>query len=50
MNKSQLSMEEEEENVMLSDLENGSAHSKNNEAKQKRKPLLKGVSTKFSQH
>ena len=50
MNKSQLSMEEKEENLMLSDPENGSAHSKNNEAKQKRKPLRKGVSTEFSQH
>ena len=43
-------MEEGDENLMLSDLENGSAHSENNEAKQKRKPLLKGVSTEFSQH
>ena len=50
VNKSQLSMEEEDENLMLSGLENGSAHSENNEAKQKRKPLLKGVSTEFSQH
>ena len=50
VNKSQLSMEEEDENLMLSDLEHGSAHSKNNGAKQKRKPLLKGVSTEFSQH
>ena len=43
-------MEEEEENLVLSDLENGSPHSENNGAKQKRKPLLKGVSTEFSQH
>ena len=50
VNKSHLSMEEEEENLVLSDLENGSAHSENNGAKQKRKPLLKGVSTEFSQH
>ena len=50
VNKSQLSMEEGDENVMLSHLENGSAHSKNNGAKQKRKPLRKGVSTEFIQH
>ena len=43
-------MEEGEENLMLSHLGNGSPHSKNNVAKQKRKPLLKGVSTEFSQH
>ena len=49
-NKSQLSMEERDENLMLSHLENGSAHSENNGAKQKRKFLLKGVSTEFSQH
>ena len=43
-------MEEGDENLVLSDLENGSPHSENNGAKQKRKPLLKGVSTEFSQH
>ena len=43
-------MEEGDENLVLSDLENGSQHSKNNGAKQKRKFLLKGVSTEFSQH
>ena len=43
-------MEEGDENLMLSHLENGSAHSKNNGTKQKRKPLRKGVSTEFSQH
>ena len=50
VNKSQLSMEEEEENLVMSELENGSEHSKNNGAKQQRKFLLKGVSTEFSQH
>ena len=50
VNKSQLSMEKGDENLMLSHLENGSAHSENNGAKQKRKFLLKGVSTEFSQH
>ena len=43
-------MEEEEENLVMSELENGSEHSKNNGAKQQRKFLLKGVSTEFSQH
>ena len=43
-------MEEKEENLMLSYLEDGSPRSENNGAKQKRKPLLKGVSTEFSQH
>ena len=43
-------MEEGDENLMLSHLENGSAHGENNGAKQKRKFLLKGVSTEFSQH
>ena len=43
-------MEEEEENLVLSYLENGSAHSKNNGEKQQRKFLLKRVSTEFSQH
>ena len=43
-------MEERDENLMLSHLENGSAHSENNRAKQKRKFLLKGVSTEFNQH
>ena len=43
-------MEEGDENLMLSLLENGSAHSKNKGAKQKRKPLRKGVITEFSQH
>ena len=43
-------MEEGDENLMLSHLENGSAHSKNNAAKQKRKPFRKGVSTEFSLH
>ena len=43
-------MEEEEENLVLSDLDNSSEHSKNNGAKQQRKFLLKGVSTEFIQH
>ena len=43
-------MEEGDENLMLSHLENGSAQSKNNGAKQKRKPLRKGVITEFSLH
>ena len=43
-------MEEGDENLMLSHLENGSEHSKNNGAKQQRKFLLKGVSKEFSQH
>ena len=43
-------MEEGNENLVLSHLENGSAQSENNGAKQKRKPLRKGVSTEFSLH
>lgn len=43
-------MEEGDEDLMLLHLESGSPHSKNNGAKQKRKPLRKGVSTEFSQH
>ena len=43
-------MEEEEENLVLSYLENSSARSKNNGEKQQRKFLLKRVSTEFSQH
>ena len=43
-------MEEEEENLELSDVGNGSPRSKNNGEKKQTKFLLKGVSTEFSQH
>ena len=43
-------MEEEEENLELSDVGNGSPRSKNNGEKKQRKFLLKEVSTEFSQH
>ena len=41
-------MEEEEENLELSDVGNGSPRSKNNGEKKQRK--FKGVSTEFSRH